>query len=74
MRVLNGHTAAIQWLLPVRHYVWSGSYDHTIRIWTVDGNCIKELVGHADVVQCAIKWKHWLWSGSGDNCIRVWNT
>ena len=53
--------------------VVSASHDHTLKVWTFDGECIAELVGHDALVYCAAATADGLVaSGSEDNTARLW--
>ena len=54
----------------------TGSYDKTIKIWSIDmGVCVRSLTGHSNSIT-AIEWmkdKDWLISCSHDTTIKVWS-
>ena len=51
----------------------SGSDDETIiKIWTMDGECLKTLEGHSDYVRALAVHNDMIISGSEDETIQVW--
>lgn len=54
--------------------VVSASHDQTLKVWTLSGECLAELVGHTALVYCAAATPGGLVaSGSEDNTARLWH-
>ena len=70
--LLRGHTSFVWCLTVWNNYLYSGSYDKTIRKWNENGDCVATLRGHTDVVYCLTVWNNHLYSGSDDNTIHKW--
>lgn len=72
---LVGHTGAVNGVCASRMYLFSGSADTTIRMWTLNGEYIRTLDGHTGAVMavCVSADGARLYSGSADNTINVWN-
>ncbi|XP_059438087.1 zinc finger CCCH domain-containing protein 48-like [Corylus avellana] len=70
---LKGHTSDVVALTVGRERLYSGSKDHTIRVWdhkTLE--CVMTLDGHADTVTSLICWEDFLLSGSLDRTVKAW--
>ncbi|KAE8076587.1 hypothetical protein FH972_015225 [Carpinus fangiana] len=70
---LKGHTSDVVSLTVGCEWLYSGSKDHTIRVWdhkTLE--CVMTLDGHADTVTSLICWEDYLLSGSLDRTIKAW--
>src|SRR2546429_226586 len=51
IRLLKGHTNWIQCLFVWKDFLYSASYDRTIRVWSIiTGQCVRKLIGHTDIV------------------------
>ena len=65
------------WIMCLTIYknkLFSGSRDHTIRVWDADTHAhVATLQGHTSDVMCLTIYKNKLFSGSNDSTIRVWN-
>ncbi|KAL0008767.1 hypothetical protein SO802_010269 [Lithocarpus litseifolius] len=71
--ILKGHTHGITSLVVGGNSLYSGSKDHTIRVWDHENwQCIMTLNGHDDFVKSLICWDKYLFSGSLDCTIKVW--
>src|SRR5258708_5256511 len=70
---LSGHSEGVYCLAVWRNYLWSGSYDKTIKQWSASGHCLNTLHGHTGVLRCLCVWRDFLCSGSNDKTIQVWN-
>ncbi|XP_024195705.1 zinc finger CCCH domain-containing protein 48-like [Rosa chinensis] len=72
-QALRGHTAAVVSLRVGNIRLYSGSMDHTIRVWNLDTlECAMTLNGHSDAVTSLICWTTFLISCSLDHTIKVW--
>ncbi|KAL0009023.1 hypothetical protein SO802_010525 [Lithocarpus litseifolius] len=71
---LKGHTHGITSLVVGGgNRLYSGSKDHTIRVWDHENwQCIVTLNGHDDVVKCPMCCNKYLFTGSLDCTIKVW--
>ncbi|KAK9943041.1 hypothetical protein M0R45_008665 [Rubus argutus] len=70
---LEGHTGAVVCLKVEANRLYSGSVDHTIRVWDLNTlQSIMTLNGHSDVVTSLIFWDQCLISCSLDCTIKVW--
>ncbi|GAV64322.1 WD40 domain-containing protein, partial [Cephalotus follicularis] len=70
---LDGHTMAVVCLTVGANKLFSGSKDHTIRIWDIETlKCTHTLKGHTDAVMSIIGWDHYLMTCSLDKTIKVW--
>jgi WD40 repeat protein len=55
-------------------YLYSVSYDKTIRVWSLETNkCLEEFIGHEDGVTCLEFANGMMYSGSHDHSIRSWD-
>lgn len=51
----------------------SASHDHSLKVWTYEGDCLSQLVGHTALVYCCAATEDGLIaSGSEDNTLRLW--
>jgi len=71
-RVLLGHRGLVGSLITDKNRLFSGSYDHTIKIWDETGKCIDTLEGHQGDVTNLLVIGNKLFSGSADKTIKVW--
>ncbi|XP_061346465.1 zinc finger CCCH domain-containing protein 48-like [Gastrolobium bilobum] len=70
---LRGHTKAVVCLSIGRNMLYSGSVDHSIKVWDLDTlQCERTLNGHTEVVTSLICWEQYLLSSSSDCTIKVW--
>ncbi|KAL6580417.1 hypothetical protein OROMI_008441 [Orobanche minor] len=70
---LKGHTLAVVTLVVIGNRMYSGSMDHSIRVWSLETlQCIQTLPGHTDVVMSVLCWDQFLLSASLDKTIKVW--
>ncbi|XP_061341186.1 zinc finger CCCH domain-containing protein 48-like isoform X2 [Gastrolobium bilobum] len=70
---LRGHTEAVVCLCVGRNMLYSGSKDHSIKVWDLDTlQCERTLNGHTEVVTSLICWEQFLLSSSSDCTIKVW--
>ncbi|CAL9006426.1 unnamed protein product [Prunus brigantina] len=70
---LKGHTGAVVCLNVGRNRLYSGSVDHTIKVWdlyTLQG--VLTLNGHSGAVMSLLCWDQFLLSCSLDDTIKVW--
>lgn len=70
----TGHSGYVRCLAVLHNgTLVSGSEDHTIRLWSADGQCSATLTGHTDDVACMVVLPDGtLASGSDDSTIRLW--
>jgi hypothetical protein len=74
LNTLLGHTSGVLSLAFADEKLFSGSFDHTIRVWDVHtGTCLDTLLGHTDTVKCFTFAVGKLISGSRDGHIKVWD-
>ncbi|XP_042495573.1 zinc finger CCCH domain-containing protein 48-like [Macadamia integrifolia] len=70
---LEGHSLAVVSLVVGADRLYSGSMDHTIRVWDLETlQCIHTLTGHTSAVMSVLCWKEYLLSCSLDKTIKVW--
>ncbi|PWA77958.1 hypothetical protein CTI12_AA221290 [Artemisia annua] len=70
---LKGHTRSVLSLVVGAGMLFSGSSDHSIRVWSLDSlECRHVLNGHTGDVTAVICWDRYLFSGSLDKTIKVW--
>ena len=70
---LKGHTGSVLSLFVGAGMLFSGSSDHSIRVWSLDSlECRHALDGHTGDVTAVICWDRYLISGSLDITIKVW--
>jgi E3 ubiquitin-protein ligase TRAF7 len=54
--------------------LFSGSFDHSIKVWDLDTfACVKSLGGHKGYVHAITLGSNYIFSGSGDKTIKVRN-
>ena len=79
VQTLSGHHSGIRAIaiMPRTNRVFTGSYDNTIKVWTLDGgSCEATLEGHLAWIRslfCHMH-EHFLFSGSDDGEIKMWRT
>jgi F-box and WD-40 domain protein CDC4 len=76
LRKMEGHTHSIRSLAADGDIAVSGSYDSTVRVWTIStGECLWMLKGHTAKVYSVVydPVKHRVYSGSMDHTIKVWD-
>ncbi|PRP81779.1 hypothetical protein PROFUN_10649 [Planoprotostelium fungivorum] len=67
------HNWEVWQLLISDNYLFSGSFDHTIKVWDLDTfQCVKTLNGHKGYVHALSLSKKTLFSGSGDKTTKIW--
>ncbi|KAH3757034.1 myotubularin-related protein 5/13 [Pelomyxa schiedti] len=72
--VLRGHSAEVTCLACVDGWVVSGSEDKTVRMWTLNGDCVKLLRGHDDsLTSIYAQSKLRIISTSRDSTARIWS-
>ncbi|KAH9321721.1 hypothetical protein KI387_016360, partial [Taxus chinensis] len=70
---LSGHTMPVVTLVSGADRLYSGSMDHTIRVWDLTTfQCMQTLEGHTSVVMSLLLWEQFLLSSSLDNTVKVW--
>ncbi|KAK6259313.1 hypothetical protein SCA6_013787 [Theobroma cacao] len=70
---MEAHSGAVLCLTVGEKKLYSGSVDHTIRVWDMDTlQCIKTLNGHEDAVMSLLYCNGCLFSCSLDCTIKVW--
>ncbi|KAL5565481.1 hypothetical protein UlMin_028645 [Ulmus minor] len=72
---LEGHKSTVICLAIGRDSrLYSGSMDHTIRVWNTDTlQCVATLEGHSDSVMSLICWDQFLLSASLDGTLKFWS-
>eukprot|EP00873_Tetraselmis_striata_P029462 jgi/Tetstr1/449726/TSEL_036793.t1 len=76
--VIVGHSNGVRCLMVLGSTLWSGSDDHTIRVWDILNaqaapECIATLEGHTAGVLSLVVAGQGVWSGSADGTIREWS-
>ncbi|XP_059649382.1 zinc finger CCCH domain-containing protein 17-like [Cornus florida] len=70
---LKGHSGGGVSLVVGANRLYSGSMDHTVRVWDLNTlECIHTLNGHTDTVMSVICWDYYLLSSSLDGTMKVW--
>ncbi|CAL9782216.1 unnamed protein product [Musa acuminata subsp. burmannicoides] len=70
---LNGHRLAVVSLVVGVMRLYSGSMDHTIKVWDLATlQCLQTLDDHTSVVTSLLCWDQFLLSSSLDQTIKVW--
>ncbi|GAB4858664.1 Zinc finger CCCH domain-containing protein 48 [Ancistrocladus abbreviatus] len=70
---LKGHTLAVVTLVVGANRLYSGSMDHSIRVWNLETlQCMQTLTEHTSVVMSVLCWDQFLLSCSLDKTIKVW--
>ena len=73
-QVLEDHTRPVLSLAVAGDKLFSGSYDYTIRVWSLDSlQRVKTLTGHTDAVRTLAVAGNKLFSGSYDGTVKVCN-
>ncbi|XP_057988686.1 zinc finger CCCH domain-containing protein 48 isoform X3 [Hevea brasiliensis] len=68
-----GHTVAVVSLVVGANRLYSGSMDHSIRVWNLETlQCVQTLTEHSSVVMSVLCWDRFLLSCSLDQTIKVW--
>lgn len=73
IRVLKCHRSTIRVLRQFDEYIITGSRDHTIGIWSRDGDLLFRLEGHQQSVRCLDMSEEYLVSGSYDGTCKLWD-
>ena len=70
--MLEDHTRPVLSLAVAGDKLFSGSYDYTIRVWSLDNlQRVKTLTGHTDAVRTLAVAGNKLFSGSYDGTVKV---
>lgn len=70
---LVGHQLPVVSLVVGAMRLYSGSMDHTVRVWDLSTlQCIQTLTDHTDVVMSVLCWDQFLLTCSLDKTIKVW--
>ncbi|ELT88931.1 hypothetical protein CAPTEDRAFT_142339, partial [Capitella teleta] len=75
-KAIAGHSGSIKCVAldSKRKFVLSGSYDTSIRKWSMEtGKCLKIFHGHRDTINCIQLHGDMAASGSKDHTCKVWN-
>ena len=73
LRTLEGHEDNVRVLAYGGRYLFSGSWDKTIRVWDVETlECMRILEGHGEAVLALAVGETFLVSGSYDTTVRFW--
>ncbi|XP_022888324.1 zinc finger CCCH domain-containing protein 63-like isoform X2 [Olea europaea var. sylvestris] len=68
---LKGHTLAVVTLVVGANRVYSGSMDHSIKVWDLETlRCLQTLTEHIDVVMSLLCWDQFLLSASLDKTVK----
>ncbi|XP_042423408.1 zinc finger CCCH domain-containing protein 17-like [Zingiber officinale] len=75
MASLDGHLLPVVSLLVHEDKLYSGSMDHTIKVWDLTSlQCIQTINGHTSSVMSLLSWGPYILSCSLDNSIKIWAT
>ncbi|XP_042426084.1 zinc finger CCCH domain-containing protein 17-like [Zingiber officinale] len=75
MASLDGHLLPVMSLLVHEDKLYSGSMDHTIKVWDLTSlQCIQTINGHTSSVMSLLSWGPYILSCSLDNSIKIWAT
>ena len=77
VNTLSGHHSGIRAIAGRSSFVYTGSYDNTIKVWNLDGgSCEETLEGHQAWVRSLFchRTEPLLFSGSDDGEIKIWRT
>ncbi|MBA0689983.1 hypothetical protein Goari_007684 [Gossypium aridum] len=70
---LKGHTLPVVSLMVGANRLYSGSMDHSIKVWSLETlQCLQTLTEHTNVVMSLLCWDQFLLSCSLDQTIKVW--
>lgn len=73
-QVLEDHSRPVLSLAIAGDKLFSGSYDYTVKVWSLDTlTRMKTLEGHTDAVRALSVADNRLFSGSYDSTVRVWD-
>ena len=71
---LRGHTKTVQCLKVWGQYLFSGSWDSAVKVWSLETLTeVTSLIGRTDWVQYLQVSNNYLFSGSRDNTVKVWS-
>ncbi len=74
LHTLKGHGNSVYSLVVFDGKLFSGSADHTIKVWDLEaGQCTATLTGHLKEVTSLAVFDGKLFSGSADHTIKVWD-
>ncbi|CDH52507.1 wd40 repeat-like protein [Lichtheimia corymbifera JMRC:FSU:9682] len=73
MLTILGHADSIYCVQFDAQKIVTGSRDHTIKCWDMQGRCVRTLVGHTASVLCLQYDTHCMVSGSSDHSVLVWD-
>ena len=75
VRVFEGHEDNVRVLTADSDFLYSGSWDKTIRVWDMRSlECVHVLEGHVEAVLALTVMDGHLISGSYDTTVRFWST
>lgn len=73
MLTILGHADSIYCVQFDAQKIVTGSRDHTIKCWDMQGRCVRTMVGHTASVLCLQYDTHCMVSGSSDHSVLVWD-
>lgn len=74
IRHMIGHSGNVLSLASVNKYLFSGSFDKTVMIWSNETlECLKILEGHDGAVRSLCLSDEYLFSGSTDSKVNIWS-
>jgi WD40 repeat protein len=75
LKVCTGHSDNVRVLALDSRFLYSGSWDKTIRCWDLQNNleCVKVIDGHTEAVLALAVMQGHIVSGSYDTTVRFWN-
>ncbi|CAD7701319.1 unnamed protein product [Ostreobium quekettii] len=70
---MKGHSGPVECLATVKGWLFSGSQDHSVRVWSMaTWDCEATLENHTAGVRSLVATDDWLFSGCDDGSILVW--
>ncbi|XP_031505107.1 protein JINGUBANG [Nymphaea colorata] len=68
------HADSISCLAVSNGFIYSGSWDKTLKIWRIsDLKCLESIVAHDDAINAVVAHRGLVYSASADGKVKVWN-